>query len=92
MKLTDKNGKLEMHAEYEGENGKGLDIRFPSHEHGLLMIATLGQMAEAQGEPVHVLMPSSGQSVKFEAAEDARVLPTLKRNDDGQVIGWEAQG
>lgn len=91
LTLTDRNGKLDMHVEYKGAEGKGLDIRIPSHEHMLLMIAALDQMAEANGEPTHVIMPSAGQSVKFEAAEDAHVLPTLKRSDDGQVIGWEAQ-
>lgn len=78
-------GKLDLHVVYE----PALDISIPSHEHALLMIGTLDQVAEAIGEPVHILMPADGKSVRMEPAHE---LPTLKRNTDGQVIGWDRGG
>lgn len=82
LTLTDRNGKLDMHVEYEG----GLDERCPSHEHMLLLVATLDQMADPIGEPVHII--STPESTQMQSIQPAAV-PLLRRNADGQVIGWE---
>ena len=76
IKLTDRDGKLDMHVEYSG----GMDERLPSHQHIFLMVANMEQMAVPEGDPVHILGAPDGK------------LPTIKRNADGQVVGWGAAG
>ena len=67
LTLTDNAGKLDLHVAYEG----GLNLENPSHEHMLLLIATLDQMAEPIGEPVHILMPNGAEAPEPWNAGDA---------------------